>query len=133
MGREQSYVLPLLRGDGGHIRDGLQCNGSGIRNSQIWNGYRSYGSDEARGDHEEHHSGGHGGASPSTGWLLPSPSQASSRLLVWVQNTHFTRASCTWEPGFQLVSLVWRQATPSALSVMLASVAPHSSPGSSSA
>ena len=42
-------------------------------------------------------------------------------------------ASCTWERGFQLVSLVWRQATPSASSVMLASVAPHSSPGSSSA
>merc|ERR1712107_862917 len=48
------------------------------------------------------------------------------------QNTHFTRASCTWERGFQLVSLVWRQATPSALSVMLVFVAPHSSPGPSS-
>ena len=35
----------------------FSSNGSGIRNSQIWNGYRSYGSDETRGDHEEHHSG----------------------------------------------------------------------------
>ena len=168
----------------------FSSNGSGIRNSQIWNGYRSYGSDETRGDHEEHHSGEHTlpqlipidtrtrtsmyciytslpcrwswrVSSPSTGWLLPSSSQASSRQLVWAQNTHFTSkwwfvvglhsmsivfirlriffmsclsgASCTWERGFQLVSLVWRQATPSALSVMLASVAPHSSPGSSSA